>query len=79
MTEYRSNREGAEIKVSEENSRPSPAEGNWHVLRGGSYLQPSKYQRAAWRNATPYRSHPFTSFRIARTLTPNPIEKKDNT
>jgi serine/threonine protein kinase/formylglycine-generating enzyme required for sulfatase activity len=42
--------------------------GAWRCFRGGSFLHNKSQLRSAWRNNTPYQGHPFTGFRIARTM-----------
>ena len=66
---YRPDEAGSIFKIEEvwKVRFPSP-DGGAYCYRGGSFLHPPRYVRSAWRNSTNYPNHPFSGFRIARTI-----------
>ncbi len=54
----------------ESRRRDEPSEDSWPVYRGGSFFDTPERLRAARRKTTPYLNHPYTSFRIVRTIKP---------
>ncbi|MFT4551355.1 MAG: sulfatase activating formylglycine-generating enzyme [Verrucomicrobiales bacterium] len=66
---YRPDRAGSKFEIEEVwRTRVPLPDGNAYCYRGGSFLHPRRYVRSAWRNSTNYPNHPFTGFRIARTI-----------
>jgi formylglycine-generating enzyme required for sulfatase activity len=44
------------------------AEGAWRTYRGGSFMSSPRELRSASRQRTSFSSHPFSGFRVARTM-----------
>ena len=66
--EYVSHPTGMVRSVHERQMHDKVPEGHWNVYRGGSFFHFARQTRSASRHPTPYSAHPFTGFRIARTI-----------